>query len=80
MPANPPEMAIARIICLRIETPPYSAADGLKTVRALAEHVSANLNNFKQPNPILRDLNAADALLNAAHGAGVRFHFTKTNL
>jgi hypothetical protein len=58
----------------------FPAADGLKTVRALAEHVGANLNNFKQPNPILRDLKAAETLLAAAEAAGVRFHFTKTNL
>jgi hypothetical protein len=56
----------------------YPTADGLTTVRALAEHVSANLNNFKQPNPILRDLKAAESLLAAAQAAGVRFHFTKT--
>lgn len=58
----------------------FSAADGLKTVRALAEHVTARMNDFKQPNPILRDLKAAEALLSAADGAGVRFHFTKTTL
>lgn len=58
----------------------YPAAQGLATVRGLAEHVSANLNNFKQPNPILRDLKAAEALLAAAEGAGVRFHFTKANI
>ena len=58
----------------------FPAADGLKTIRALAEHVGANLNNFKQPNPILRDLKAAEAVLAAAEAAGVRFHFTKTNL
>jgi hypothetical protein len=58
----------------------FPAADGIKTVTALAEHVSANLNDFKQPNPILRDLKAAEALLLAAAAAGVRFHFTKTNL
>jgi hypothetical protein len=55
----------------------FPAADGLKTVRALAEHVGAKLNDFKQPNPILRDLKAAEALLAAADAAGVRFHFTK---
>ena len=55
----------------------FPAADGLKTVRALAEHVGANLNDFKQPNPILRDLKAAEAILAAADAAGVRFHFTK---
>src|SRR3954469_3378397 len=38
----------------------YPAADGLKVVRALAEHIGANLNDFKQPNPILRDLKAAE--------------------
>ncbi len=58
----------------------FPAADGLKTVRALAEHVAGNLNDFKQPNPILRDLKAAEALLLAAEAAGVGFHFTKTNL
>jgi hypothetical protein len=59
----------------------FEAAEGLKTVRALAEHVTAKLNDFKQPNPILRDLKAAEALLAAAEAAGparVRFHFTRT--
>ena len=58
----------------------FPAADGLKTVRAIAEYVAANLNDFKQPNPILRDLKAAETLLSAADGAGVKFHFTKTSL
>ena len=58
----------------------FAAVDGLKTVRALAEYVNANLNDFKQPNPILRDLKAAEALLAAAETAGVKFHFTKTIL
>ena len=57
----------------------YPAAEGLKSVRALADHVGANLNDFKQPNPILRDLKAAEALLAAAEAAGVRFHFTKAD-
>lgn len=55
----------------------YGAADGLTTLRTLAEYVNANLNDFKQPNPILRDLKAAEALLAAAQAAGLRFHFTK---
>ena len=58
----------------------FPAADGLATVRAVAEYVSANLNDFKQPNPILRDLKAAETLLAAAASAGVNFHFTKGNL
>jgi len=58
----------------------FPAADGLKSIRALIEHVNANLNDFKQPNPILRDLKAAEALLTAAEAADVRFHFTKTSL
>lgn len=58
----------------------YPAADGLKCVRALHEYVSANLNDFKQPNPILRDLKAVEALLAGAEGAGVKFHFTKKEL
>ena len=58
----------------------FPAADGLTSVRALIEHVGANLNDFKQPNPILRDLRAAGALLAAADAGGVKFHFTKTSL
>jgi hypothetical protein len=58
----------------------FAAAEGLKTVRALAEYVSGNLNDFKQPNPILRDLKAAETVLAAADAAGVQFHFTKTEL
>src|SRR5947209_8625940 len=55
----------------------FAASDGLGTVRVLAEHVTGNLNDFKQPNSILRDLKAAEALLASAESAGVRFHFTK---
>jgi hypothetical protein len=58
----------------------FDAAQGLKTVRALVEYVAANLNDFKQPNPILRDLKAAETLLAAAQDAGVRFHFSKMDL
>jgi hypothetical protein len=58
----------------------YAASEGLKTVRGLIEFVTANLNDFKQPNPILRDLRAAEALLGAAEAAGVRFHFTKVQV
>jgi hypothetical protein len=56
----------------------YSAADGLTILRTLAEYVNAKLNDFKQPNPILRELKAAEALLAAAQATDVRFHFTKT--
>lgn len=56
----------------------FPAAEGLKSMRALIEYVSANLNDFKQPNPILRDLRAAEALLVAADAAGVKFHLTRT--
>jgi hypothetical protein len=58
----------------------FPASEGLVTVRALADQVSANLNDFKQPNPILRDLKAFETLLTAAAAAGVRFHFTKGTL
>ena len=58
----------------------YPAADGLKTVRALHQYVSEKLNDFKQPNPILRDLKAAEALLAAADAEGVGFHFTKLDM
>jgi len=58
----------------------YPAAEGLKTVRALIDYVNEKLNDFKQPNPILRDLKASEALLAAAEQAGAGFHFTKVNL
>lgn len=67
----------------RMRLPPelwFEAAQGLTTVRAAVEYVAANLNDFKQPNPILRDLKAAEALLASAQAAGVRFHFTKVDL
>lgn len=57
----------------------YPAADGLRTVRGLIEYVSEKLNDFKQPNPILRDLRSAEATLAAADAAAVRFHFTKAD-
>jgi hypothetical protein len=55
----------------------YDSADGLALVRALTEYVSSKPNDFKQPNPILRDLKAGEGLLAAAQAGGVRFHFTK---
>ncbi|HEX8914252.1 MAG TPA: hypothetical protein VF796_18025 [Humisphaera sp.] len=58
----------------------FPAADGLAAVRALHAHVTAKLNDFKQPNAILRDLKAAEGLLAAAEAAGIKFHFTKVNL
>ena len=67
----------------KMRVPPeqwFPAADGVATVRALAEYVNENLNDFKQPNPILRDLKAAEALLSAAEAGGVRFHFTRGEL
>jgi hypothetical protein len=58
----------------------YDAAEGLRVVRGLAEYVRANLNNFRQPNPILRDLTSHEATLAAAEKAGAKFHFSKVNL
>ena len=58
----------------------HTAADGLKSVRALIDFVTANLNDFKQPNPILRDLKAVELLLMAAETAGVRFHLSNAVL
>jgi hypothetical protein len=55
----------------------YSSTEGVTILRTLAEYVNAQLNDFKQPNPILRDLKAAEALLSAAQAADVRFHFAK---
>jgi hypothetical protein len=56
----------------------FAPEEGLKAIQAITAHVAANLNDFKQPNPILRDLKAAEAVLEAAAIAGVKFHFTKS--
>jgi hypothetical protein len=58
----------------------HPAAEGLKTVRGLIEWVTANLNDFKQPNSILRDLKSAETLLTAAEAAGIQFHFTNATV
>ena len=58
----------------------YPASEGVKSVRPLIEHVGANLNNFKQPNPILRDLRDVEATLTAAEAAGIPFHFTNVDV
>jgi hypothetical protein len=56
----------------------FPAGDGLKTVRELNAYVTEKLNDFKQPNPILKSLRAVESLLVAAEGTGVKFHFAKT--
>jgi hypothetical protein len=58
----------------------FAAAEGRRAMAVLIEYVAANLNDFKQPNPILRDLKAIEALLAAAETAGAKFHFTKADL
>jgi hypothetical protein len=58
----------------------FAAGEGLRTVRALIDFVGSNLNDFKQPNPILRDLKDVEATLVAAEAAGVRFHLTKADV
>jgi len=67
----------------KMRVPPeqwFPAAEGLAVLRALIPHVTANLNDFKQPNPILRDLKAVESLLVVAEAAGVRFHFSNADL
>ena len=58
----------------------FPIADGLKSVRGLLTFVGANLNDFKQPNPILRDLKAIEEKLVAAEGSGKRFHLSKKDV
>jgi hypothetical protein len=67
----------------KMRVPPeqwYPPAQGLRIVRALMEYVSEKLNDFKQPNPILRDLKGLEATLVAADSAGIKFHFTKADV
>ena len=58
----------------------FAAGEGLRMIRALVEHIIANLNHFRQPNPLVRELKAVETLLVAAEIAGVRFHFTRMDV
>jgi len=58
----------------------FAAGEGLRMIRALVEHIIANLNHFRQPNPLVRELKAVETLLFAAETAGVRFHFTRMDV
>ncbi len=58
----------------------FAAAEAIKSLRAVAEFVTANLNDFKQPNPILRDIKAAEGVLVEAEKVGVPFHFTSADV
>lgn len=67
----------------KMRVPPeqwFTPAEGLKVVRALLPHVEANLNDYRQPNPILRDLRGIEAELIAAEKAGVRFHLSRAEV
>ena len=57
----------------------FSPDDGIENRCGLSAHVTANLNNFKQPNPIIRDLEHR-ITVGRGQAAGIKFHFTKTNL
>ena len=66
----------------KMRVPPevfHPPAEGLRTLAALIAHVAAKPNDVKQPGPILRDLRAVEAILNAAAAAGVAFHLTKAD-
>ncbi len=58
----------------------FSASEGLVSARALLKHVEINLNDFKQPNPILRDLKWIEAQLVAAEAAKISFHLSRADL
>ena len=67
----------------RMRLPPeqwFAIAEGLKSARGLITFVGANLNDFKQPNPILRDLKAIEESLVAVEGSGKRFHLSKKDV
>src|SRR5690242_10573970 len=64
----------------RIEEQWFSPADGLRTVRALLEHLDENPRSFKgdevDPAAIEEDLEAIEQIISAAQKAGVRFHLS----
>lgn len=54
----------------------FDPADGLATVRALADHVREKPGKFKLPDRLLADLADAERYLGAAADHGTRFHFS----
>ncbi len=58
----------------------FPAADGLRVLAALIDHIAAKPNDVKQPVALLRELRACEATLRAADAAGVGFHFTKADV
>jgi hypothetical protein len=54
----------------------YPPADGLRTVRGLAEHVRSNPDEFERADDLLADLADVERYLLAAEGGGVRFHLS----
>jgi hypothetical protein len=58
----------------------FAPAEVLVSVRALISHVGANLNDFKQPNPILRDLKSVEAQLISADGEQKKVHFSRADV
>jgi hypothetical protein len=54
----------------------FSAADGLKTIRAMIEYLQQEPTAVKASDDVLADLQDIEAVLVAAEQAQVRFHFS----
>lgn len=54
----------------------FAAADGLKTIRAMIEHLQQHPMTVKAADDVLADLQDIEAVLVTAEQAQVRFHFS----
>lgn len=54
----------------------FAAADGLKTIRAMIEHLQQHPTAVKASDDVLTDLQDIEAVLVAAEAQQVKFHFS----
>ena len=83
MVSSPPD-EIAELMDVDVEDLPehlaaeqwFAAAEGLKTIRAMIEHLQQTSTAVKAAEDVLTDLQDIEAVLAAAEAAQVKFHFS----
>jgi len=83
MVSSPPE-EVADLMDVEVDDLPehlvaeqwFAAADGLKTIRAMIEHLQQHSTAVKAADDVLTDLQDIEAVLVAAEAQRVKFHFS----
>lgn len=83
MVSSPPE-EVADLMDVDVEDLPehlaaeqwFAAADGLKTIRAMIEHLQQHPTAVKAADDVLSDLQDIEVVLMAAEQSQVKFHFS----